>query len=164
MAHFGRWVVTIFAIFLIAGCANTTGARDQKDQQISHWQGRLAITVHSTPAQAFSADFELQGDAQRGSLSFFSPLGNTVARLQWDGEGAQLQTSGEAQQFASLDALTLHTTGATLPVASLFEWLRGSAPDTPGWQVDLRELPVGRLSAQRLAPEVPAELKVILER
>lgn len=164
VARLGHWWITVFAIILIAGCAYSPRATKQEGQQDLRWLGKLAITLHSEPAQAFSAEFELQGDAQRGSLTFFSPLGNTVARLQWGDAGAQLQTAGETQRFASLDALTLHTTGAALPVASLFEWLNGGEPDTPGWQVDLRQLPDGRLSARRLAPEPTAELKVILER
>lgn len=164
VACFGRWLITGFTIIFISGCAHSLRATNQADQQDLRWLGKLAITVHSLPAQAFSAEFELQGDAQRGSLTFFSPLGNTVARLQWDGDGAQLQSSGEAQRFESLDALTQHTTGTTLPVASLFEWLKGGDPDTPGWQVILQELPSGRLSARRFAPEPPVDLKVILER
>lgn len=130
----------------------------------SHWQGRLALKVHSTPVQAFSANFDLQGNAQAGELSFFTPLGSTAARLQWGAVGAQLQTTGEPQHFDSLDALTLHTTGATLPISSLFAWLQGQDPITPGWQVDLRELSTGRLRAQRLPPETPADLTVILDR
>ena len=141
-----------------------TGSRGQNGPEDSFWQGRLALKVHSTPVQAFSADFELQGNAEAGTLSFFTPLGSTAARLQWSAAGAQLQTTGEPQYFASLDALTLHTTGATLPIHSLFAWLRGQEPPTPGWQADLLELTNGRLSAQRLAPEVPADLKIILQR
>lgn len=151
-------------IVFIAGCASTTGARAPLGQSDGYWQGRLALKVHSTPVQAFSADFELQGHADAGTLSFFTPLGSTAARLQWDATGALLQTTGAPQRFASLDALTLHTTGATLPVASLFAWLKGNEPPTPGWQVDLQHLADGRLSAQRLAPEVPADLKIILQR
>lgn len=140
------------------------GARGQNVQNDSFWQGRLALKVHSTPVQAFAADFELQGNAEAGTLSFFTPLGSTAARLQWDSSGAQLQTTGEPQLFTSLDALTLHTTGATLPIHSLFAWLKGNEPPTPGWQVDLRELANGRLNAQRLTPEVPADLKIFLHR
>lgn len=156
-------ILSITIVF-IAGCASTTGARGPIGQNDGYWQGRLALKVHNTPVQAFSADFELQGNAEAGTLSFFTPLGSTAARLQWDATSAQLQTTGEPQRFESLDALTLHTTGATLPVASLFAWLKGNEPPTPGWQVDLRDLPNGRLNAQRLAPEVPADLKIILQR
>jgi outer membrane lipoprotein LolB len=114
--------------------------------------------------QAFSAEFEMQGDAQAGTLAFFTPLGSTVARLQWSDEGAYLQASGETQHFVSLDALTLRATGAVLPIASLFAWLKGEAPETPGWQVDLGDLQNGRLNARRLAPDTPADLKIVLER
>jgi outer membrane lipoprotein LolB len=55
------------------------------------------------------------------------------------------------------------TTGSDLPVASLFAWLRGEAEDAAGWQVDLSELPDGRIVARHLE-EVQAELKIILDR
>ena len=159
-----RTIFLLFAIIFIAGCASTTGARGPIGQNDTHWQGRLALKVHDTPVRAFSADFELQGNAEAGTLSFFTPLGSTAARLQWDATSAQLQTTGDPQRFASLDALTMHTTGAMLPVASLFAWLKGDEPPTPGWKVDLRDLSNGRLNTQRLAPEVPADLKIILQR
>lgn len=124
----------------------------------------MALKVQSTPVQAFSADFDLQGNAQTGSLTFISPLGNTLARLRWDADAAQLQTQGEPQRFESLAALTRHTTGTDLPIASLFAWLQGQDLPTPGWEADLSALPSGRLNARRLEPEVPAELKIILER
>ena len=164
MVHYALRLASIFTIFLIAGCASTIRAPGPYNPQDLHWQGRLSLQVHTTPVQAFSADFDLQGDAQVGSLSFFSPLGSTLARLQWDAKGAKLQTTGEPQPFESLDALTRHTTGTVLPVASLFAWLQGREPVTPGWEVDLRELNAGRLRAQRLAPATPAELKIILDR
>ena len=157
-------MVIAFAIVFIAGCAHPTRAGGPLDQKGSFWQGRLALKVHSTPEQAFSADFELQGNVEAGTLSFFTPLGSTAARMQWDASGAQLQTTGEPQRFSSLDALTLHSTGATLPINSLFAWLKGNELPTPGWQVDLHDLANGRLNAQRLAPEIPADLKIILER
>jgi len=160
----GLRLVLALAIVFIAGCASPTRARDPNTEHSAHWQGRLSLKVDSTPVQAFSADFDLQGDAVVGSLSFFSPLGSTLARLQWGANGAQLQTTGEPQHFESLDALTRHTTGAVLPVASLFEWLKGSSPPTPGWDVDLSALPDGRLTAQRVEPETPAQLKIILDR
>lgn len=159
-----RWVLASLAIIFIAGCATNTRARGPNAEQSAHWQGRLSLKVDSNPVQAFSADFDLQGDAVNGTLSFFSPLGSTLARLQWGTDGAQLQTTGEPQNFESLDALTRHTTGAVLPVASLFEWLQGRTPPTPGWDVDLRALPDGRLTAQRVEPETPALLKIILDR
>jgi outer membrane lipoprotein LolB len=157
-------LAVLFSTFLVAGCAINTGASSAFRDQNSLWQGRLLLKVYSEPIQAFSADFELQGDAQLGRLSFFTPWGSTAARLEWTPQGARLQTTGQPQHFESLGALTLHTTGATLPIASMFDWLKGQSPETPGWQVDLKDLANGRFSARRMAPETPAELKIILER
>lgn len=120
--------------------------------------------MQAEPAQSFSADFDLQGDVKAGLLTFFTPLGTTVARLQWSRDGAYLQASGETLHFESLDALTLHATGTVLPVAGLFAWLKGEQPDTPGWLADLQDLPNGRLTARRAFPEPTAQLKIILER
>ncbi len=154
----------LLAIFLIAGCAVNTRADGSFDSKDSHWQGRLILKVHSVPVQTLSANFDLQGDAQDGRLSLFTPLGTTAARLEWGAHGAQLQTTGESQQFESIDALTRHSTGTVLPITSLFEWLKGLDPATPGWKVDLSDLANGRFSARRLPPDVPAELKIILDR
>ena len=124
----------------------------------------MALKVQTTPAQAFSADFELQGSPLAGSLTFLSPLGTTAALIQWDAQSARLQTTGEPQRFETLSALMQHTTGTDLPVTSLFAWLQGINTTTPGWEVDLGGLTDGRLSAKRLGPDAPAELKIIFER
>lgn len=157
-------LVPAFAIILLAGCAVPVRTNGTYGAENTHWQGRLAVKVYSTPVQAFSADFDLQGSARAGTLIFSSPLGSTVARLQWDAQSAQLQTTGAPQYFDSLNALTRQATGTELPIASLFAWLQGNEPPTPGWQVDLHNLPNGRLSAQRLPPETPADLTILLER
>ena len=142
-----------------------TGARGTFYAKNTHWQGRLAVNVQTSPAQAFSADFELEGDAKIGALTFSTPLGNTLARLRWDASGAVLQARGESRRFESLDALTLHATGAALPVASLFAWLTGTQQtDASGWEPNLQDLPSGRISARRIAPAPVVDLKIILDR
>jgi outer membrane lipoprotein LolB len=154
----------LFAIFLIAGCATPTrdpGTFDAKN----HWQGRIAIKVLSTPPQAFSADFELDGQGEAGTLALFSPLGTTVAQMQWAPGLAQLRNGGEVRKFESLSALAQQATGTELPVSALFDWLRGTATPAPGWDADLSQLPEGRLQARRSADSAPAvELKILLER
>jgi outer membrane lipoprotein LolB len=131
----------------------------------NHWQGRMAIKVLSSPPQAFSADFELDGQGDAGTLALLSPLGITVAQMQWAPGMAQLRHGGELRQFDSLAALALQATGTELPVAALFDWLRGTATPAPGWDADLSQLPEGRLQAYRSADSAPAvELKIRLER
>ncbi len=158
-----RWAPAI-ALLFIAGCASLSKPAAPMPAHDAHWQGRLALRIHSEPVQAFSAFFDLQGDAQAGVLTFFTPIGSTAARLEWNSHGAQLQTTGEPQQFASVDALTRHTTGATLPIPSMFAWLKGINAATPGWEVDLQGFADGKILAKRLAPETAVDLKITLDR
>ena len=154
----------LFAIFLIAGCATATRPSGAFDAN-NHWQGRIAIKVLSSPPQAFSSDFELDGQGDAGTLALLSPLGNTVAQMQWAPGLAQLRHAGEVRNFESLSALAQQATGTELPVAALFDWLRGTATPAPGWDADLSQLPEGRLQARRSADSAPAvELKILLER
>lgn len=154
----------LFAIFLIAGCATNTKATGHFGPE-NHWQGRIAIKVLSTPPQAFSADFELDGQGETGTLALFSPLGTTVAHMQWAPGLAQLRNGGELRNFDSLSVLAQQATGTELPVAALFDWLGGTATAVPGWEVDLTQLPEGRLLARRLPGNAPAvELRILLER
>ena len=62
-------------------------------------------------------------------------------------------------------SLAQQATGTELPVAALFDWLRGTATAAPGWDADLSQLPEGRLLARRMADSAPAvELRILLER
>jgi outer membrane lipoprotein LolB len=125
----------------------------------------MAIKVMHSPVQAFSADFDLQGSPHAGSLTFTSPLGTTLARLQWDPQAALLQANGQTQRFENLDALTQATVGASLPLESLFSWLVGIDAPAVGWEVDLQDIVnAGRLNARRLLPQTPVELKIVLDR
>lgn len=164
--NFSRWASALLlgATFLIDGCAHKTGANALFPSE-SQWNGRLALKVHSTPPQAFSADFELGGGPQQGLLVFFSPLGTTAARLQWAPGIASLLADGETRQFDSLGALAQQATGAELPVEALFDWLQGQATEVPGWAVDLSALAQGRLLAIRAVGELPrVELRIVLDR
>ena len=153
-----------FAIILIAGCANTTGVKSTFSSKEAYWQGRLALTVHSTPVQAFSANFELQGNAQSGSLVFSTMLGSTLAHIQWTDTAATLVSGSDVRAFESLPSLLRHTVGTDLPVASLFAWLQGQEASAPEWEADLSQLGQGRLNAKRTSAVNPAELKIVLEQ
>ena len=154
----------LFAIFFIAGCATPIKSTGNFDPE-NHWQGRIAIKVLSTPPQAFSADFELDGQGEAGTLALFSPLGTTVAQMEWAPGLAQLRNGGELRTFDSLSALAQQATGTELPVAALFDWLRGTATTAPGWEADLSQLTEGRLLARRKTDSAPAvELRILLER
>ncbi len=153
-------------LMLLGGCASQPVQTSQPAASNNHWQGRLAVKVYSKPVQAFSANFELDGSPAKGVLVLSSPLGTTLARMQWE-EGregfATLSAHGEQRDFGSLQELAMKATGADLPVTTLFAWLQGQADQVPGWQVDLSELPAGRIQAKH-PEEVQSELKIILDR
>ena len=149
-------------LFMLGGCASPT-VRSTTGAAQPSWQGRLAVKVASEPPQAFSADFALLGSASQGSLALSSVLGTRLATLRWDASSATLQTPTELLRFTSVDAMVAHSMGTPLPLAAVFGWLRGEAASATGWEVDLQDLPAGRLRAWRLAPDAAAEIRIILE-
>jgi len=131
--------------------------------------GRLAVLVEATataPARQVSGSFELRGNATSGQLDLVSPLGITVAQARWEPGRVELR-SGEAPiVYASLDELSTQAFGEPLPLAALFDWLRGrpwaGAPsmaardgsgfEQMGWLIDTSRVPDGQIVARRPAP------------
>ncbi|MGH8337933.1 MAG: lipoprotein insertase outer membrane protein LolB [Rhodoferax sp.] len=158
-----RWLLLI-TIFSIAGCAVPVRTTDQNSHENSFWSGRLALTVNAARAQSFSAAFELRGNAETGELSLYNPLGSTLAVLDWTPDSATLRSNDQARSFGSLEELVRQATGTAIPVAALFDWLRGINTPVPGWQADLSQLASGRLQARRSTPAPTAELRVALDK
>jgi len=144
-----------WSMLLLGGCASTVRPSARV------WSGRLAVTVFETPTQSASASFELEGSAEAGRLTLFSPLGTVVAQVRWSPQGAQWQRGSEWENRPTLGELTRELTGTELPVADLFQWLQGQATTTEGWQVDLSRHRDGRIHAQRQSPLPRAELRVV---
>lgn len=136
--------------------------------EISVWHGRLAVTVQAdseqSPARSFVGDFELSGSAAAGRLVLYSPLGMTVASLNWTPTIALLRSGGEFRAFESLDALITQTLGTEVPVTALFAWLAGESTSTGGWNADLSQRASGHITARRTSPSPAAEIRLILER
>ena len=159
------WLATV----LLAGCAQPPKTEDSprgpdtRALEVAYWRGRLALRVESAETNSFFANFELSGSAHAGELRLSSPLGTTVAHLQWDPRQALLRSNGQARTFDNLDALAIEATGTAIPIAALFQWLRGQAATADGWVVDLTRLDTGRLLARRQEPAPAAELRLVLE-
>lgn len=149
---------------MLAGCASGSGELHRVPGVTSQWQGRLAIKVTQPQTNAFAAAFELHGSAERGQLTLSTPLGTTLATLNWTADAAFLTTTGSPQRFDSVQALTLYATGVDIPVTQLFAWLEGNEAAAQGWEVDLRDFELGRVSARRSGLDLQAELKIVIER
>lgn len=130
--------------------------------------GRLAVRVDGSDGaapRALNADFELQGGAQAGQLNLSTPLGNRLAQARWASGSVVLATPQGERRFPDLDALSTEVIGESLPIAALFDWLRGrpwpGAPSTPlpasadagftqlGWVVSLAGFAQQRVDATR---------------
>jgi len=149
---------------VLSACAQLPRRPADAPQATGVQSGRLALSVQSEAAQSFSAAFELRGRPEAGQLGLFNPLGGTLALLQWQPGQAVLSVPGRSdQQFDSLDAMVEQATGGPLPVTALFDWLAGTPTPVPGWEVDLSQLPEGRLRARRLSPPPPADLRIVLD-
>jgi outer membrane lipoprotein LolB len=148
----------------LAGCATTGQAPASAGDSLS---GRLSVRVDGQPDRALNAGFELTGSAAQGQLLLSGPLGTTLARASWSPGQAVLRSAGDETAYADLDALALATLGEVIPMAALFDWLRGrawaGAPAAAradavpgfaqlGWQIDLTRWSDGWVEARRAAP------------
>lgn len=149
---------------LMAGCATPQGPAGAPPELLS---GRLSVRIAGQADRSVAAGFDLSGSAQEGQLLLSGPLGTTAARARWSPGQAVLESGGQTSHHADLDALATATLGQAIPIAALFDWLRGrawaGAPATPradgaagfeqlGWQVSLARWAEGWVEAVRAAP------------
>ena len=149
----------------LAGCANLGGG--DRAVPAETFSGRLSVRVDGQAERGLSAGFELSGSAPQGQLRLSGPLGTTLAQARWSPGQAVLSSAGSETRFPDLDSLTAAVLGGPLPMAALFDWLRGRPwPDAPsqwrvdgvpgfeqlGWQIDLTRWPEGWVEAGRAAP------------
>lgn len=151
------------SVTLAAGCASTP---PPDGDLIS---GRLALQVAGQPDKSLSGGFELSGSPRAGQLLLSGPFGTTALRARWAPGEAVLSSAQGESRHADLDALAAVALGEAIPMAALFDWLRGrpwpGAAATPrddgqagfaqlGWQVDLSRWSAGAIEVQRAAPPV----------
>lgn len=152
-----------WSLVALSGCATPPRPPGASDEN-GPWSGRLALRVKGSASQSFAAMFELQGTAEAGELTLAGPLGGTLAVLAWTPGSATLRSNGQTRSFPSVDALVTQATGAAIPVAALFDWLRGRNTPVPGWRANLSQLAQGRISAVRHDPQPEADLRVALDQ
>lgn len=168
-------IMLVIATFSVAGCANntkTTAPNDAKNAAVltqTTWAGRLSLQVQSTSesvaAQSFAASFELNGQPERGELTLISPLGSVLGVMRWTPDEAVFDAgNGKLQRYLSVESFLAETTGAAVPMAALFGWLRGQDTGAAGWTVDLSRHSEGRIAALRNSPAPQADLRLVLDQ
>ena len=156
----------MLAVGALTTCTSLAPPHAEDAQVLS---GRLSIHVESDPVRALSGAFELSGNARAGALVLTSPLGSTLAQARWSPGEAVLQTPGASARYSDLETLAEQTLGERVPLAALFDWLRGrpwsgatseALPDGEpgfsqiGWRVDLARYAEGWVDARRDTPPV----------
>ncbi|MBF5003555.1 lipoprotein insertase outer membrane protein LolB [Diaphorobacter caeni] len=159
-----RRAVVLGAAALLAGCAQPKREPGVAINGEDFWTGRLGLQVDEGAEKNFSAGFDLSGDAGRGKLTLYNPLGNVLAKLQWSPGLAMLDSPDQKLESDSLSALLIQLTGNDLPIQALFGWLRGVDVKVTGWSADLSRMDSGRLTATRISPQPGAVLRIVLER
>lgn len=145
----------------LAGCA-TPQAPNFPGERL---QGRLSVQAEN--GQGGNGSFELLGTARAGQFELSTPLGTLAARARWAEGRVTLEAPGEPlRSYPDLDALSQDLLGESLPVAALFDWLRGQpwpqAPASPlaepargfeqlGWRIELDRFEQGFIVARRIA-------------
>lgn len=122
------------------------------------------MQIQSDPPQAFFAGFELKGLAEQGELTLTSPIGSVLGVLRWSSSEAVLENGRDTQRFTSVDALLTQTTGAAVPLAALFDWLRGTNTPMSGWTANLTQHAAGKIAATRRDPAPEANLRIVLDQ
>jgi outer membrane lipoprotein LolB len=137
--------IAIALPLLFAGCATlpppsqeTAGqAAQRRFHETIDIDGRLSVRYQvNGKDEALHGSFTWSQTPAHTVVTLLSPLGQTVAVIEVNAEGATLRQAGQqAKSAASVDALTAETLGWPLPVAGLRDWLQGFAIDTSGKRI-----------------------------
>jgi outer membrane lipoprotein LolB len=148
-------------ITLLCACATHKSPRNDTTDTLS---GRLSVRIEGQPERGINAGFELTGSANEGTLVLSGPLGVSAAQARWNRGEAVLRAGDSETHFPDLQSLVEAALGEAIPLAALFDWLRGrpwsGAPmlvrtdgvagfAQMGWQINLDRWAEGWIEARR---------------
>ncbi|MDO8651122.1 MAG: lipoprotein insertase outer membrane protein LolB [Undibacterium sp.] len=113
--------------------ATSTAADDVKISSIRQYQEQLLVSgriqvqyQQNGKTQSLPGSFEWQQNKDDTSINLISPLGQTIASIRQNADGASLQQANQALRSAdNLDNLLNEALGWSLPVTGLRDWLQG---------------------------------------
>jgi outer membrane lipoprotein LolB len=112
----------------------TDQAAERRFHEAINIGGRLSVRYQANGSEeALHGSFTWSQTPIQTLVTLLSPLGQTMAVINVDAEGATLKQAGQQVLSApDVDTLTANTLGWPLPVAGLREWLQGFAQDKSG--------------------------------
>ena len=163
-SRLGRLFMAGLGVLLSVGCSQMPAALTPGSAPPDLWEGRLSLRVDTAPPTVTQADVSLQGSAERGLLTLYGPLGTTYGLLRWGPGEAVWRQGAEERRFESLDALLKQTLGTSLPVPTLFAWIRGETVALDGWELVSLPAEDQALVAKRRYPAPAVDLRLRLSR
>lgn len=141
-----------YLILLLSGCASTPPAQ-QPVTRPAHAEhasfvivGRIAVKHEG---ERSSATVRWIHGAETDEILLFAPLGNTIARIQRNGQGIVLDTSDKHYAAQDAEELTQQALGWRLPLSGLQYWVL--ALPTPGEVFDIERDDNGQINLLRQA-------------
>jgi len=168
-----RMALAGLAAILLVACSHTptrdpAQARPARDG-IAHFElnGRMAITQGE---RSNTVRIHWEHTRTTDLVRFAGPLGNTLAELRRDGNGARWEDSqGATYEAANADELLVSLTNMSIPLDHLSRWVLGLADPAMPFQND----PHGRLLSssdngwtvqiRRYEDESPSALPMLLD-
>ena len=118
-----RLVAAGAAALLCAACAMLTPGANVPAAEPFDILGRV---LASNDGRAFSANFRWRHTAADNEIWLMSPIGQTLAYIAADANGATLTAADQREYRAlSVEGLTRQALGWPLPLAQLQHWIRG---------------------------------------
>jgi outer membrane lipoprotein LolB len=113
----------VLGALLLAACAEMPRQDIPETTAAFELTGRIAVRFQE---RAFSSAVRWKRDASGDEIWFTAPLGQTIAYLRADGDGATLTGADQKQYHASsIESLTRSALGWRLPVAGMRNWVLG---------------------------------------
>lgn len=136
------WAIALALPLLLNGCATVSPPAQETAAQVGERQfhetiniaGRLSVRYQANGKnEALHGNFTWSQTPARTIVTLLSPLGQTIAVIDVNADGATLKQAGQQVRGApDVDTLTAETLGWPLPVAGLREWLQGFTLDRSG--------------------------------
>jgi outer membrane lipoprotein LolB len=99
--------------------------------------GRISVHYQQNgKEQAIHGNFNWNQSGERVMLALFSPLGQTIAKIEVTPKQATLTQTGQPTRIATdADALATEALGWPLPLSGLHDWLQGFARGSNGLRI-----------------------------
>ncbi len=154
-------LIAIASTAILSSCSTTKPltaeqmARPRNYQESVNMTGKINIQYQQNDkTETLTGNFEWQQNSNELSITLSSPLGQTIAIIRENAQGASLEQSKQDPRYANnVEQLLTESLGWSLPIAGLRDWLQGfdrnlqgqryAVPTrdnhrsmTQGWQLD----------------------------